>query len=326
MDLHFGSDGTPWILDWNNHQVRRVLPDDTVQTVVGSLDTFPGDGAPDGAELTPDGALGTDVRLNHPTDLSELPDGTLLLAAWHNHKIRQIDPNTGRVKIVCGAGPGFAGDGGPAKLALFRQPKAVTLDDQANIYIVDQQNFRIRKIDAGETINTIAGNGTKGFGGDGGLATLAMLNFEAGSNPEPTGGVVFNNGKLYIADTLNHRIRALDLASSLIDTIAGTGVGGYSGDGGPALSAQLNMPRDLEIGPDGDLYLADTDNHVIRAINLSNGLIRTVVGTGELGIDPGDGRLATETRLRRPFGIEFDALGNLYVSDTLNSRILKVTR
>ena len=133
-------------------------------------------------------------------------------------------------------------------------------------------------------------------------------------------------GKLYVSDTENNRIRVVDLATGMVAAFAGTGEAADGGDGGPALEARLNAPRDLEIGPDGDLYFADTNNSRIRAINLSTGVIRTVAGTGTLGLDDTEGRPATETRLRRPFGIAFDAAGNLYVADTLNSRIVKVAR
>jgi sugar lactone lactonase YvrE len=112
----------------------------------------------------------------------------------------------------------------------------------------------------------------------------------------------------------------------MIETVVGSGIAGYSGDGGSARSAQLNYPRDLEIGPDGDLYIADTDNSVIRAVNLATGSIRTVAGTGVLGLDAEDGLPARQTKLARPFGIEFDPNGNLFISDTINSRILKVAR
>jgi DNA-binding beta-propeller fold protein YncE len=117
----------------------------------------------------------------------------------------------------------------------------------------------------------------------------------------------------------------VDLETGDIETLAGTGEPGYTGDDGDALEATFNGPRELEMGPDGNLYVADTDNNVIRAIDLGTGIVSTVVGTGEPGKDAKDGLLATETMLRRPFGLEFDSEGNLYVMDTLNSRILKVT-
>jgi len=328
MDLSFASDGTVWFIDWNNHLIRRILTDDTVVTVVGWTDPlFPGDGEPTGAERTAQGAPGTEVQLNHPTDLAQAPDGKVLVMAWHNHKLREIDPATGRVRILAGSVPGYTGDGLTAAMATFKQPKGLELDAAGNMYVLDQQNFRIRRIDrATGAMSLVAGNGQQGGDGDGGLATAARLNFAAGSNPEPSGGLVFAAGKLFVADTLSHRIRAIDLATGVIDNIAGTGTAGYTGDGGPAREAQLRGPRDLEIGPDGDLYIADTDNSAIRAVSLSTGMIRTVAGTGELGLDPDEGRLATETRLARPFGIELDPAGNLYICDTINSRIVRVAR
>jgi hypothetical protein len=327
MDMAFAEDGTPWFIDWNNHLVRRVRSDDTVESVLGWIDpVFPGDGGP--GETEPDGALGLEVQMNHPTDLAFDVNGDLLVMAWHNHKLRTLDPETLRVRIECGSGAGFFGDGGPAKQALFRQPKALVVGPQGERYIVDQQNFRIRKIDIDGTIQTIAGGATAGEAGDGGPAGEATLGLEAGSNPEPSGGLALDDAsnRLFFADTLGNRIRVIDLETNEIDAFAGTGEAGYSGDDGDALEATFNHPRDLEIGPDGDLYVTDTDNSVIRAINLEDGSVRTVAGTGELGIDLEEGKLALETKFARPFGIEFDREGNLYVSDTINSRIVRVAR
>jgi hypothetical protein len=327
LDLHFASDGVPWFIDWNNHLVRSVNDDQTVRTVLGWIDpVFPGDGAANQQESTEAGALGTEVQLNHPTDLEEMADGTILVMAWHNHKLRRLDPTTLRVTVSSGRGAGFSGDGGPARAALFRQPKALAFDDEGNLYILDQQNFRIRKIDREFMISTIAGSGQAGTLGDDGPANGAQLSFEAGSNPEPSGGLAVVGGQLYFADTMSHRLRVIDLQTGIVRAFAGTGVAGFSGDGGPALEAQFRAPRDLELGPDGSLYVADTDNGVIRAIDLGTGLVRTVAGTGQLGHDEAEGKQATMTPLRRPFGIAFDAPGNLYVADTLNSRILRVAR
>jgi streptogramin lyase len=325
QDVLFLPDGTMWFTDFNNYLVRRVLPDGTVESMVGWTDpVFPGDGPPGGP--TPDGAAGADWQLNHPTNLLLAPDGNVLLVAWHNHKLLTIDPDTGHVKVVCGGGAGFAGDGGPATGALFKQPNDATMDDDGNVYIVDQQNQRIRMIDSSDMISTIAGTGTFGTAGDGGPATDAEFSWEFGSNPNPSGGIVHHEGKLYISDTEAHHIRVLDLASGVIDLFAGTGEPAYGGDGGPALEAQIRSPHDLEIGPDGDLYFADTDNGVVRAVNLGSNEIRTVVGTGELGLDDEELLAPTDTTLKRPFGIAFDPEGNLFVMDSLNSRIVKVAR
>jgi DNA-binding beta-propeller fold protein YncE len=338
MSVLFASDGSVYFDDWNNHLIRKISPDDgTVHSLVGWTDPiFPGDGVPGmpAAERTGDGVLGTEVQLNHPTDLAEAGDGKILIMAWHNHKLRQLDPDTGLVKVLAGRGAGYAPDlpadpvdEGLASDALFRQPRSLIRDPDGNLYIADQQSQRVRMItdDGLGNISTIVGSGVQGYGGDGGPAIDAMLNWEIGSNPEPSGGLAWKDGMLYIADTLNHRIRVVDLEAGTIDTLAGTGELGSAGDDGPALEAQLAEPRDLEIGPDGDLYLADTDNNVIRAIDLDTGTIRRVAGTGELGLGA-EGLPALETALRRPFGIEFDPDGNLYIMDSLNSRVLKVAK
>jgi DNA-binding beta-propeller fold protein YncE len=325
QDMVFLPDGTAWIADFNNYLLRRIHPDGQVESMVGWTDpVWPGDGPMTG--IPPGGAAGPEWRLNHPTNLLVAPDGNVTLVAWHNHKILHIDATTGHVTVVSGGGAGFAGDGGPAAQALFKQLVDASYDEEDNLYIVDQQNQRIRLIDASGTVSTVAGTGVIGDAGDGGLATEAEFSWAIGSNPNPSGGIVHHEGKLYVSDTENHRVRVIDLATGMIDALAGTGVAGYGGDGGPALDAQLSAPRDLEIGPDGHLYFADTDNGAVRAIDLASGVIRTVVGTGELGLDQTEGLAATETLLRRPFGVAFDAEGNLYVMDSLNSRIVKVIR
>lgn len=324
QDMIFLPDGTAWISDFNNFLLRRIHPDGQVESMVGWTDpVFPGDGPLGG--IPADGAPGAEWQLNHPTNLLLGPDGDLVVIAWHNHKVLRIDPDDGFVRVVCGAGAGYAGDGGPVEGALFKQLSDGTFDDAGNLYIVDQQNQRIRRIDTAGIIDTIAGDGTVGGGGDGGMAIDAQFSWAAGSNPNPSGGIVFHEGRLYVSDTEANRIRVIDLETGTIDGFAGTGEAGDGPDGGPALEAALNGPRDLEIGPDGDLYFADTNNGRVRAIDLSTNVIRTVVGTGELGLNE-DGLPGTETMLRRPFGVAFDDAGNLYVMDSLNNRIVMVAR
>ena len=326
QDLLFLPDGTAWYTDFNNFLIRRVMPDETVESMIGSVEpVFPGDGPLDG--LPPDGANGSDWLLNHPTNMVLQPDGTILVVAWHNHKLLTVNPDDGYVRVMCGGGAGFAGDGELASEgALFKQVNDATIDDDGNIYVVDQQNFRIRRIGTDGIIETVAGVGTSGYSGDGGPALEAEFSWAAGSNPNPSGGILFHEGKLYISDTEADVIRVMDLATGMIDAFAGTGEEGDSPDGVLAIEAQLNGPRDLEIGPDGELYFADTDNGRVRAINLETGMMRNVVGTGALGLDDEEGLPATETQLRRPFGVSFDPDGNLYVMDSLNNRIVKVAR
>ena len=323
VDITFVPSGeTAYLLDWNNHRVRRVTLEGTLVTAIGT--DFVGDGPYDESDQVPPGAPGTEVHLNHPTHLLPLADGTLLLTAWHNHKLRLYDPQTGLVQVLCGAGPGFAGDGGPARDALLSQPPQTVLGPDGGLYILDQRNQRVRKIDRDGIITTVVGTGEAGFAGDGGSPLHAQLQFPAGANPPPAGSLAFDpQGRLYIADALNHRIRRVDFDRDRIETVAGTGAADFSGDGGPALSAALNNPRDLAFGPDGRLYIADEFNHRIRALELATGIIETVVGSGAAGFS-GDGGPALSAALNRPAGLDFDPQGRLYIADAYNHRIRRV--
>jgi sugar lactone lactonase YvrE len=324
VDVEFDPSGTAWVLDWNNHIIRRVDAQGHFETVVGF---FVGDGPDDLSDLTPAGAPGLTVSLNHPTDIQFDSEGRLIFAAWHNHKIRRLDPATGMVHVISGLGPGFAGDGMMAPAARYNQPKAIALAPDGTLYVLDQRNFRVRAVaeEGNGAVSTVVGTGMTGFSGDGGDPLMAQMAFEAGGNPEPSGALaVDGDGNLYIADSLNHRIRKVDFAANTIETIAGTGVAGFSGDGGPATMAMIDNVRDLEIDG-GRLVIADTENHRIRAIDLATGMISTIAGTG-LTTANGEGRTALETNLNRPFGVAFDSAGTLYISDTFNSRILTVPR
>lgn len=322
VDLTITPAGQIYILDWNNHRVRHLRHDGRLETVIGS--DFVGDGPYDAADQQPPGAPGTEVYLNHPTHLLPLADGTLLLSSWHNHKLRLYDPGSGLVQVVCGAGAGYAGDGGPARQALLNQPQQCVLSPDGSWLVLDQRNQRVRRISAAGTISTVVGIGTAGGGGDGGSPLLAQLDLPTGSNPPPGGAIALGpDGVLYISDTLNHRIRRVDFAADRIETVAGTGVAGFGGDGGPARDAALNNPRDLALGPDGRLYVADELNHRVRAIDLAGGTIETVAGTGVEGFG-GDGGPAREALLNRPAGLEFDPQGRLYIADTYNHRIRRV--
>ncbi len=280
----------------------------------------------------PFGAPATAVAMNHMTDLEFGPDGILYVAAWHNNKIRAFDPATNIMTVVGGDGYGYSGDGGAACNALFNQPKALAIAPDNTIYTIDQRNVRIRKIEptGARTITTIAGTGALGSLGDGGPAAAAHFGFETGTTPRPSGALVLADRTMYVADSLNNRIRKIDLDSGMIDCIAGQLAPGFAGDGGPALDASFNFPMDIEMGPDGRLYVADRENHAIRAIDLTTGIVETVMGNGtRCDVLKGDCPVqvpATEVQLNEPYGIAFDSTGNLYVADTHNNRILKVTR
>jgi sugar lactone lactonase YvrE len=345
FDIEFTASGRRILLDWNNHRVREIVGDETIKTIVGT-DSL-GDGPDDLSDLAPDGADPLTVDLNHPTDVLQLSNGDLIFFAWHNHKIREIDVDTGRVFVLLGRGAGRTGDDPllAADATLVNQPPHGALDANGNLFFIDQRNQRIRVIYNFDTdrkaalVRTVVGNpgtpATAGFNGDG-PALETRLSFPTGGNPEPSGGIAVDaNGVLYFSDTNNHRIRKVEFTNSdftegQVTTLAGVAeegvpVAGYSGDGGPGTEAMVNFPQDLEIGPDGNLYFADTDNNRVRMIDLTTGTITTVVGTGASGYS-GDGGQAVDAELRRPFGVAFDANGDLFVSDTFNSRIRKVKR
>jgi len=347
FDIEFTPSGRRVILDWNNHRIREILSDDTLQTIVGT--DFLGDGPVDLSDLTEPGAPPLSVDLNHPTDVLELSNGDLIFTAWHNHKIRLIDRVTGLVRVLMGRGASFLGDGGPAKSALVNQPPHAAFDPQGNLFLIDQRNQRIRVLydfdQARENaiITTVLGNpdppapGTLPRGGYNGdpIPLQTKVSFLTGGNPEPSGGIAVDpnstpeNTVIYFADTNNHLIRRVQFTSSdfktgVVQNIAGSpGVPGFAGDGGPSVDSLIALPGDMEIGPDGNLYFADTNNHRIRMINLEDGTIHTVVGTGTKGYS-GDGGPALEAQLNRPFGVAFDQNGDLFVSDTFNSRVRKV--
>jgi len=335
MDIEFAPDGRVVFLDWNNHQVREILPDNTVVTIMGT--DFVGDGPRDLSDLTTAGADPLTVDLNHPTDIQFMPDADILVVAWHNHKLRMIDSVDGRVRVLAGAGAAFAGDGGPALDVRANQPRSGVLTPDGNLFFIDQRNQRVRVLfdfaqqreDA--LAATVVGTGEKGFNGDGLAGLETQLSFQTGGNPEPSGGITYDPAtrSLYISDSENQLIRRVDLLNddftqSTVTIVAGLpGMAGLAGDGGPATAASLNNPQDLEIGPDGNLYFADTDNDAVRRIDLSTGVIETVAGTGQRGY-AGDGGPAISAQLNRPFGVAFDQSGDLYVSDTFNGRIRKV--
>jgi sugar lactone lactonase YvrE len=202
----------------------------------------------------------------------------------------------------------------PATSVPLILPSAIAYDSAGNLYIAESGNHVIRKVDTAGKITTIAGTGTQGFGGDNGPATTALLD-----SPQ---GLVFGGGNLYIADTHNHRIRKLNLSTGEITTIAGANAG-FSGDNGLAVDAQLNLPTALALDGSNNLYIADTQNHRIRRVNLGSGIITTVAGNGTQGFS-GDGGPATAATIDSPSGIAVDANQNLYLADTHNQRVRKI--
>ncbi len=214
-------------------------------------------------------------------------------------------------QVIAGPPATFGGDGGPATQAWLFDPKGLTSDQKGNLYIADTRNNRVRKVGVDGVINTVAGNGTSGYSGDGGPALKAALS-------NPAGLVVAPDGTLFVSDTGNHVIRTL-ATDGTIRTFAGTGHPGFSGDGQPALAAELNTPAGLALDSNGQLYIADSANNRIRKVD-GNGLITTVAGTGNCCYG-GDGGPAISANIHGPRGVGVDGQGNLLIADTLNSLI-----
>jgi sugar lactone lactonase YvrE len=228
--------------------------------------------------------------------------------------------NAQKISTVAGNGSqGYGGDGGQATLASLYNPAGLAVDSVGNIYIADYDNNVLRKVtySTGD-ISTIAGNGTAGYSGDGGLATAAEL--------WGLYGVALDKaGNIYIADGHNDVIREISKSTGFISTIAGNGTAGYSGDGSAATSAELNGPTGIAFDASGNIYICDDGNNVIREVNTSTGVISTISGNGTAGYS-GDGGAATSAELNSPHGITLDPSGNIYIGDANNNVVRKVTK
>jgi len=296
--------GNLYIADIYNNRIRRVSPSGTISTVAGGGTwAFSGDGGP-----------ATSASLALPVDVAADAAGNLYIADMNNNRVRKVSPG-GIITTVAGnAAQRYSGDGGPATSASLFLPHGVAVDSSGNLYIADQYNNRIRKVSAGGIITTVAGNGAKAFSGDGGPAANASL-------AAPVGVAVDGSGNLYIADWGNNRLRKVSAAGT-ITTVAGNGIAGFSGDGGPATSASLSWPEGVGVDAAGNLYIADSNNERIRKVSPS-GTIGTVAGNGTRG-GSGDGGPADRASLSGPGGMAVDAFGNLHIADAGNDRIRKV--
>lgn len=244
--------GNVYIADQANNRIRKV----TVST--GVITTIAGSGT---AGFSGDGSAATSAQLNNPSAIAIDGSGNVFIADQYNQRIRKITASTGNISTIAGTGTySYSGDGGAATSATFQNPTGIEIDASGNIYIADLFNHVIRKITASTgVITTVAGSGTAGYSGDGSAATSANLNY-------PTDIALDDSGNIYISVQYSHRIRKVSALTGNISTVAGTGSAGYSGDGGPATSAQINYPTGISADAGGNLYIADRENHRIRFV------------------------------------------------------------
>jgi hypothetical protein len=291
--------GNLYFADTNRHQVFE-------STLAGALLVVAGSGA---QGFSGDNGPATAAQLNSPQSVAIGPDGTLYIADTGNQRIRAVA--AGQITTFAGDGTaGYAGDNGPAASAIFDHPNALAIDTTGALLVADSGNHRVRRISAGQ-ITTIAGNGLQGFAGDGSAATAAQLD-------TPSGIAVTADGRIFVADTHNHRVRVIN-TTGVIATFAGNGSAGYAGDGNAATAAQLALPRGLFATAAGALLIADSNNQRIRMVD-ATGTITTLAGNGTQG-PSSDGATATAATLNTPRGVALSAFSAPVFADAGNRMV-----
>lgn len=308
--LAMDGQGNLYAIDGHNNRIIKIDPTGTSSTTVAGngVQGFSGDDGP-----------ATKASFSLPTGIAVDSQGNIFIADFSNHRVRKVRASDNVITTVAGSGEqGFSGDGGPATEAKLSSPYGVSVDTQGNLFIADYYNCVIRKVSASNNIiTTVAGNGSFGYSGDGGSATQARIG-------SPYGITVDAQGNLYIADYNNYRVRKVNSSDSIITTVAGNGTPGFSGDGASATQASLNSPTDVMVDAQGNLFIADTNNNRVRKVNTTANIITTVAGNGIASFS-GDGGPATQANIRAPYGMVVDAQGNLFIADTNNYRIRKVS-
>jgi DNA-binding beta-propeller fold protein YncE len=303
--LVIGPDGALYFCEVDNHRVRRLdLNTRTLSDVAGNgKQGYSGDGGP---------AL--EASLNQPYEVRFDHAGNIFFVEMQNHIVRRVDARSRIITTVAGNGqPGYSGDGGPARQAQLRQPHSIAIAPDSALLVCDIGNHRIRRVDlTSGIISTYAGTGEAGPTPDGAPLTGTPLN-------GPRALAIDPQGDIYVVLREGNAVYRIDSKAQRIHPIAGTGEKGYTGDGGPARLAKLSGPKGIAWAPDGTLYIADTESHTIRQINLSTGIIRTVAGTGERGDGPDGDPLAC--RLSRPHGIFVSNDGVIYIGDSESHKI-----
>jgi sugar lactone lactonase YvrE len=298
------ADGNTFFVGLDMNQVFKVDRGGNLTVVAGAgIAGYGGDGGP-----------ASDAKLNHPLGVAVDQKGNLFIADIMNRRVRRVDALTGIISTVAGNGQQrFGGDGGPASSAVVN-PRSVAVDVDGNLFIGDGP--RIRRVDAATgIITTVAGNGQSGSSGDGGPAVAASLG--------PFSGMAVDaHDDLFLAEITTGRVRRIDAVTGIITTVAGNGAAGFSGDGGPATSANLNWPTGLTVDARGNLFIGDSYNHRVRRVDAVTRIITTVAGNGQAAFS-GDGGQATSSSLD-PGGVAVDPRGDLLIADATNLRILRV--
>jgi large repetitive protein len=307
--------GNLYVSDAGDNRVRKITFDkingDVVQTIANSNGIAGSSG---------DGGLATSAQINQPSAIAIDGAGNIVFADTGNHAIRRIDAITGKISTVAGTlgSSGFSGDGQAATTAILSSPQGLSYNQNGDLYIADTGNNRIRKIDASsQVITTIAGDGVAAFFGDGVAAISAELN-------QPWGLAVAIDGSIYIADFKNNYVRKID-GGGKITTVAGNGNSGFTGDQGPARAATLNSPAGVAVDPAGNLYIADSENSVIRKVSgVTPNNIDTIAGN-RIASFGGDGFSAALASFDKPYSVYLDGAGNFFVADRQNVRIREVS-
>jgi sugar lactone lactonase YvrE len=311
FDVAFDGAGNLYFSDTFNNRIRRVDGrTGVIGTVAGNGDKgYAGDGGP-----------AVRAALNEPYGIALDRAGNLFVADRLNRRVRRIAAASGIITTIAGTGEAaYGGDGGPAAAAGLAEPNGLAFDaDQRHLYITDVADHRVRVVDlTAGTIASFAGTGAAEHSGDGGPARAAGI---FGARAVKLGA----DGTVYILERQGSSLRAVDPATGVIATVAGTGARGYGGDGGPALAAVFDAPKEMAIDRDGSILVVDTENHAIRRFDRRTGLVTALAG-GRQGA-AGDGGPATAAGLDRPHGAVVGPDGAIYIGDTNNHRIRKVTR
>ena len=318
--------GNIYIADTVNDRVREVTADGNIATVAGTgLSAVYGSIWDETGVSTSTGDNGpaTSAAVVLPTDVAVDASGTLYIADYGNARIRFVTKLT--INTLAGRSDGIpATDGQAAISTQLTGPTGLAVDASGNVYFAESSiatgsglgngDYRVWKVTSAGILNVVAGNGLQNYSGDGGEAALAQLN-------GPASVAIDANGTLYVADSLNHRIRRVS-ANGLIDTVAGNGAHGYSGDGGPAVKAQLNGPLGVAVDGAGNLYIADTNNNRVRKVSVT-GVISTITGNGNASFYGDDGP-ALQASIHAPQGLAVAPDGSIYLADTLNQRVRRI--